>query len=60
MVNQFHPKTEFLVLDGIPRNLGWARLLDDTLEVVQVIYCGPIWNKMVERLRNRALKEDTE
>ena len=58
MVNQFHPETEFLVLDGIPRNLGQARLLDDTLEVVQVIYLRADLNKMVERLKRRALKEN--
>ena len=58
MVNQFHPETEFLVLDGIPRNLAQARLLDDTLDVVQVIYLRADLNKMVERLRRRALKEN--
>src|ERR1700753_2925865 len=58
MVNQFHPETEFLVLDGITRNLGQARLLDDTLEVVQVIYLRADLNKMVERLKRRALKEN--
>jgi adenylate kinase len=58
MVNQFHPETEFLVLDGIPRNLAQARLLDDTLEVVQIIYLRADLHKMVERLRRRALKEN--
>jgi adenylate kinase len=58
MVNQFHPETEFLVLDGIPRNLGQARLLEETLEVVQIIYLRADLNKMVERLRRRALKEN--
>ena len=38
MINQFHPETEILVLDGIPRNLKQAELLDDTLDVVKVIY----------------------
>jgi len=58
MVNQFHPDTEFLVLDGIPRNLAQARLLEDTLDVVQIIYLRADLNKMVERLRRRALKEN--
>jgi adenylate kinase len=59
MINQFHPNSEILVLDGIPRNLEQARLLDETIEVVKVIYlvCGDL-NKMVERLRRRALKEN--
>ena len=38
MINQFRPETEFLVLDGIPRNVEQAELLDDTLDVVKVIY----------------------
>jgi adenylate kinase len=58
-VNQFHPENELLVLDGIPRNIKQAKLLDDTLEVVAVIYlrCADL-SKMVERLRRRALKEN--
>ena len=58
MVNQFHPDTEFLVLDGIPRNLAQAKLLEDTLEVVLIIYLRADLQKMVERLRRRALKEN--
>ena len=58
MVNQFHPETEVLVLDGIPRNLSQARLLEETLDVVLIIYLRADLNKMVERLRRRALKEN--
>jgi adenylate kinase len=59
MINQFHPETEILVLDGIPRNREQAGFLDDTLDVVKVIYlvCADM-KKMVERLRRRALKEN--
>ncbi len=59
MVNQFYPETQLLVLDGIPRNLKQAELLDDTIDVVRVIYlvCADM-KKMVERLRRRALKEN--
>ena len=59
MVNQFHPETEILVLDGIPRNPKQAQLLEDTLDVMKVIHlrCTDM-NKMVERLRRRALKEN--
>jgi len=59
MVNQFHPESSLLVLDGIPRNKRQAELLDDTLDVVKVIYlvCADM-KKMVERLRRRALKEN--
>ena len=59
MINQFHPETEMLVLDGIPRNLTQASLLEDTIDVRRVVYlqCADL-NKMVERLRRRALKEN--
>jgi adenylate kinase len=59
MINQFHPDSEILVLDGIPRNLKQAQLLDDTIEVVKVIHlvCADM-SKMVERLRRRALREN--
>lgn len=59
MINQFHPETEFLILDGIPRNVHQAKLLEDTIEVVRVIHLLNTDNdKMVERLRRRALKEN--
>src|SRR5580698_5777067 len=59
MVNQFHPNSEFVVLDGIPRNIKQAELLNDTIEVEKIIYlrCADM-NKMVERLRRRALREN--
>src|SRR6266498_1668715 len=59
MVNQFHPESDILVLDGIPRNPKQARLLEDTIEVMKIIHlvCADM-KKMVERLRRRALKEN--
>jgi adenylate kinase len=58
-VNRFHPETEILVLDGIPRNLKQAHLMEDLLDVVKIVHlvCGDL-NKMVERLKRRALKEN--
>jgi adenylate kinase len=59
LTNQFRPENQILILDGIPRNVKQAKLLDDTIEVVKVIYlvCADM-SKMVERLRRRALKEN--
>ena len=59
MINQFHPDSEILVLDGIPRNVQQAKLLEGTIEVVKVIHleCRDM-AKMVERLRRRALREN--
>lgn len=58
-INQFHPETQILILDGIPRNPEQAKLMEDTLEVVKVVHlvCSDM-SKMVERLRRRALKEN--
>jgi adenylate kinase len=58
LMNQFHPETEILVLDGLPRNVTQARLLQDTVDVVAIIYLRAERAKMVERLRRRALKEN--
>lgn len=59
MVNQFHPETEILILDGIPRSVGQARLLEDTIDVLRVVHLQcPDMSKMVERLRRRALREN--
>ena len=57
--NRFHPETEILILDGIPRNKPQAELMEDTIDVVKVVYlvCTDM-KKMVERLRRRALKEN--
>src|SRR5437763_10795391 len=59
MIQQFRPLGEILVLDGIPRNVEQARLLEDTLDVVLIIHlqCTDL-AKMVERLGRRALKEN--
>src|SRR5437763_9632032 len=59
MINQFRPASEILVLDGIPRNVAQAKLLEDTLDVVKIIHlqCADL-AKMIERLRRRALKEN--
>ena len=57
--NRFHPETEILVLDGIPRNMTQAKFMDQHLDVIKVIYlvCTDM-TKMVERLKRRALKEN--
>ena len=56
---RFHPDTDTLVLDGIPRNVPQAEILRDALEVVSMIYlrCGD-FGKLVERLQRRALHEN--
>ena len=59
LINQFHPESEIIILDGIPRNVNQARLLEETIDVVKVIHLDCVdLNKMVERLRRRALREN--
>jgi adenylate kinase len=58
LVNQFHPTSEMLILDGIPRSVRQAQLLEDTVEVVRIIHLKADYEKMVERIRRRAFKEN--
>lgn len=58
MINQFHPETQILVLDGVPRSVKQAKLLEETIQVVKIIHLRADHDKMVERLRRRALKEN--
>ena len=57
-INGFHPESEIIVLDGIPRSINQARLLEETIDVLKVIHLVADYDKMVERLRRRALKEN--
>jgi adenylate kinase len=57
-INAFHPESEIIVLDGLPRNANQARILEDTIDVLKVIHLVADQAKMVERLRRRALKEN--
>lgn len=50
---------DVLVLDGIPRNVNQAGLLDDQIDVLRVVHlAAKDENKMIERLRKRALREN--
>ncbi|MEE2948002.1 MAG: nucleoside monophosphate kinase [Verrucomicrobiota bacterium] len=55
----FQPETDTLLLDGIPRNVAQAKLLDNTLIVAGVLnlFCTNL-DIMVERLQARALREN--
>jgi adenylate kinase len=56
--NRFFPESQILILDGLPRNVNQARLLEDTIEVWKVIHLQSDTQKMVERLKRRALREN--
>ena len=56
---EFKPELDTLVLDGIPRNVHQAQMLNDTLDVKAVfnLHCTDL-GKMTERLQRRALREN--
>lgn len=55
----YKPNTDLLVLDGIPRNVTQARILEKHLKVLQIVHLVcPDKDRMIERLRRRALKEN--
>ena len=50
---------DLLILDGIPRNVNQAKLLEKHLHVLQVIHLVcPDKEEMIKRLQKRALKEN--
>ncbi|MFZ4115785.1 MAG: adenylate kinase family protein [Chthoniobacterales bacterium] len=55
----FKPNRDFLVLDGIPRNMEQAKLMKDFIDVKHIFHLScPDRDKLVTRLKNRALKEN--
>jgi adenylate kinase len=59
VLSDYKPNVDLLILDGIPRNLNQARLLEKYLNVLRVVYlvCEDE-EAMITRLRRRALKEN--
>jgi adenylate kinase len=55
----FKPEIDFLVLDGIPRNVEQARLMEADIEVLKVFHLScPDRTELARRLRKRALKDN--
>lgn len=53
------PDTDTLVLDGIPRNLHQAQMLEQDIEVIKLIVLRcPDRDEIVRRLKSRALKDN--
>jgi adenylate kinase len=58
-LGRFKPECDYLVLDGIPRNVAQAKMLEGKLEVRHVFHLDcPDKAKVYERLKRRALKEN--
>ena len=55
----YKPDIDVLVLDGIPRNVRQAELLDEHVEVHQVFHLScPNRDELARRMRKRALKDN--
>ena len=56
---RFRPDQDTLVLDGIPRSVPQAQILEDTLDVLAIFYlrCANE-DALIQRLQRRALKEN--
>ena len=56
----FKPESTVLVLDGIPRNIHQAKMLDQYIDVVKLICLRAVHDRveMIRRLKSRALKEN--
>jgi adenylate kinase len=54
------PDSDVVILDGIPRNVDQARMLDEHIEVTRLIVLRAFHDRaeMVRRLKSRALKEN--
>jgi adenylate kinase len=59
ILGDYKPHDDLLILDGIPRTLEQALLMDVHIEVLRVVHLTCTDEKaMFERLRRRALKEN--
>ena len=55
----YKPHVDLLVLDGIPRNVSQAKLVEKHLKVLKILHLVcPNKEQMMERLRRRAIKEN--
>ncbi len=55
----YKPDIDHLVLDGIPRSLNQAKLMEPFIDVRKVFHLScPDRSKLVERLKKRALKDN--
>src|SRR5262245_14074854 len=59
VLSLYKPHSDLLVLDGIPRNVAQAKLMEKHINVLLVLHLVcPDKEQMITRLRRRALKEN--
>ena len=55
----YHPDADTLVLDGIPRNVRQAEILEEHVDVQQIFHLScPNREELARRMRKRALREN--
>ena len=55
----YKPDIDFLVLDGIPRNVRQAEIIEEFIEIHQVFHLScPDRTELARRMRKRALKDN--
>jgi len=55
----YRPDIDFLVMDGIPRNVNQAQYLSEFIDVVQIFHLScPDRQELARRMRKRALKDN--
>jgi adenylate kinase len=58
-IGRYDPESDILILDGIPRNVAQARLMDEHIDVKRLYYLDcEDKEKMYLRLKRRALHEN--
>ncbi|MCW5767179.1 MAG: nucleoside monophosphate kinase [Phycisphaeraceae bacterium] len=59
VLSDYKPTQDLLVLDGIPRNVHQAQLMEKHINVLLIVHLVcPDKEEMIKRLRRRALKEN--
>src|ERR1700719_1056859 len=57
--HKFKPDIDILVLDGIPRNVGQAKIMEEMIDVEKVFHLAcPNRETLFSRLKKRALKDN--
>lgn len=55
-----HPASDIVILDGIPRNVHQAKMLESHINVIKLVCLRAVHNReeMIRRLKSRALKDN--